>query len=687
MQRDHELIFGRLIFRRILFGLALSASLLLAQQGDPPGRVARLSYMYHSVSFLPAGVDDWVPANYGRPLTTGDRVFADVTASAELQTGVAALRLGSETSLEILNLDDANTQLSLTQGTLLVRLRALDDQGSFEVDTPNLAFSLSRPGEYRIDVTPNNSATIVMVREGEGELTGADQAFTVRAGEQAQVVGTDQPSYQVLAAPERGQLENWAYDRDQRWQQSPSARYVSRETIGFEDLDRYGSWRDTPDYGAVWVPSGVGADWAPYHYGHWAWVEPWGWTWVDDAPWGFAPFHYGRWAFIAGTWGWVPGPVRERPIYAPALVAWVGGGAIGGGVAWFPLGPHEVYVPSYRTSREYITRVNVTNTVIVNNVVNVNVTNVNYVNRNAPRAVMAVQQTAFVRARPVQSAAIVVRPEALRGAPIAAAAAVAPTRESIARPINPGVRVAAPPAAIQTRAVVARRPPPPPPVPFERKQAALAANGGRPLDPGQVQQIRQAQPAPQRPAVRQVQARPAAAAPRIAPGARPAPVPTVRQVAPPAQAEPPVQRPIPTPAAPAPQARPSPAPPPQRPIPTPEARPAAPPVERPAPIERQPAPAVRPTPVPPRPAPEERPAPEARPAPRPAPEARPAPRPAPEERPAPEARPAPRPAPEARPTPAPRPAPEARPAPAERPAPRPARPPQRKEDEKDKKKE
>src|SRR5256885_3839541 len=43
-------------------------------------------------------------------------------------------------------------------------------------------------------------------------------------------------------------------------------------------------------------------------------------SWVDDAPWGFAPFHYGRWTIVGGSWGWVPGPIRVRPWYAPALV-------------------------------------------------------------------------------------------------------------------------------------------------------------------------------------------------------------------------------------------------------------------------------------------------------------------------------------------------------------------------------
>ncbi len=623
---------------RIVCGMAVSACLLMAQ-GDPPGRVARLSYMYRSVSFLPAGVGDWVPADFNRPLTTGDHVFADMSATAELQIGSAALRLNSVTSIEFLNLDDSNVQLRMTEGGLNIRLRYLGDQDSFEVDTPNLALSLLRTGEYKIEVKPDSSVTIVTVRGGEAEVTGSDQAFSVHAGQQVRVTGTDQPRYESGDVPPRNEWDTWCAQRDQRDDQSPSARYVSRELVGYQDLDQYGSWRTTSAYGAVWVPKDTPGGWAPYHNGHWLWVDPWGWTWVDDSPWGFAPFHYGRWAYVDGYWGWVPGPVAERPVYAPALVAWVGGGAIAGGVAWFPLGPREVFVPTYHTSPVYLNRVNVTNTVIVNNIniTNVNITNVKYVNREAPGAVMAVQQTAFASARPVQSAAIVVRPETLRSATVVATAAVAPTRASVTRAAAPGAKVAQPPAALQASSVVAKRTPPPPPVPFAQKQQALAANAGRPLDVNQVQQLRQKQPPPA-PLVKQVQARAPAAAPiaRPAPGAAPvarpeaspAPVARPQPVARPEAS--PAPKPAPAPAAPtpaAPAARPEPTPRPEpqaRPVPKPKE---AAPVARPEPAPR-PEPQARPVPQPPKPAPqaeERKPAPQAPP---PQSAARPMPQPA-----------------------------------------------------------
>ena len=132
--------------------------------------------------------------------------------------------------------------------------------------------------------------------------------------------------------------------------------------VGYEDLDDYGAWQTDPNYGAVWFPRSTPAGWAPYRYGHWESVQPWGWTWIDDEPWGFAPFHYGRWASVRGRWGWVPGEAKLRPVYAPALVAFVGGQGwsgsasfgSGGGVGWVPLAPGEPFVPAYRASTAYV---------------------------------------------------------------------------------------------------------------------------------------------------------------------------------------------------------------------------------------------------------------------------------------------------------------------------------------------
>jgi len=112
--------------------------------------------------------------------------------------------------------------------------------------------------------------------------------------------------------------------RDRREDHSASRRYVSDEAVGYEDLDEYGGWRNTPDYGTVWFPHTTVAGWAPYRYGHWVWIAPWGYTWVDDEPWGFAPFHYGRWVAVGGDWGWIERKTLAAPLEKVAFSLPVG---------------------------------------------------------------------------------------------------------------------------------------------------------------------------------------------------------------------------------------------------------------------------------------------------------------------------------------------------------------------------
>ena len=489
-----------------------------ADDDDPPSRVARLAYAQGSVSFQPAGTDDWVTAGLNRPVTTGDKLWSDNDGRIELQLDGSLIRLSRNTGFSFLNLSDNVTQIQLSAGTLLVRVRRLDGTETYEIDTPNLAFSVLRPGLYRISVNEAGDSTAIKIRSGEGEATGGGAAYTVRANDYDTFSGTDQLSANSESyGNDEDQFDSWAANRDRHWENSTSARYVSADVVGYEDLDEHGSWRQTPDNGNVWFPRTSVSDWAPYHYGHWDYIEPWGYTWVDNEPWGFAPFHYGRWVSYEGSWGWVPAPPRAegavyvRPVYAPALVAWVGGphfaigiGVGGGGyapgvsVGWFPLGPREVYVPSYRVSRNYVNNVNVSNTTVNTTVVNnyynttvvnnnVNVTNVKYVNQSVPGAVAATTPQAFTSAQPVAKNAVKVDQREVASAPVRAfTPAAVPAKQAV---LGTGASAAKPPAAVQSRAVVAKVAPPPPPPTFEKRQEAIKSNGGKALSVAQVQQI------------------------------------------------------------------------------------------------------------------------------------------------------------------------------------------------------
>ncbi len=451
---------------------------------DPPGRVARLNYSNGSVSFQPGGDGDWVEAVSNRPLTSGDNLWAEKGARAELHVGSTAIRMNSETSLTFLDLDDHSTQLRLSLGSLLLRVRHLDDGDDFEVDTPNLAFAVQAPGEYRIDVNSDGNETVTTVWHGRGEATGGGYSYDVVAGQQARFDGTDQLDHEIAQISPTDDFSRWAFDRDEREDHAESANYISTEVTGYEDLDDHGSWHYAAGYGTVWTPRGIASDWAPYRYGHWVWVEPWGWTWVEDEPWGFAPFHYGRWAYVQSSWCWVPGPVVVRPVYSPALVAFVGGGgfhvgvAVGGGpVGWFPLGPGEVYVPPYRVSRRYVNNVNVTNTRVnitqVTNVYNVynsrtNATRITYVNQRT-QAVTVVAHDTFINARPVGRNIVRVDEREILQAQVARRVDIRPERASIqgaGRPVQ-----MRPPARVVERQVVATRAPTPSRPTFEQRQA------------------------------------------------------------------------------------------------------------------------------------------------------------------------------------------------------------------------
>src|SRR5215471_9536150 len=467
--------------------LVLAAGIASGQPagGDPPSRVARLNYIQGQVSFRPGSVEEWTPATLNYPLYNGDHLWADMGGQTELHVGSTAIRMGSETALAILNLDDRMVQLSLTGGVVNVHLRSLGEGESFEIDTPNSAVTLLRPGDFRLQVDGDNSLTVVNVRGGDAEVTAGGRAFALHPRDSARLTGMDDSlGSEITIGAGFDTFDRWCQDRDRREEQSQSVRYVGREMTGYEDLDEHGVWSDVPDYGWVWRPRVVAAGWAPYRYGHWAWVEPWGWTWVDDAPWGFAPFHYGRWAMYGGGWVWIPGRVVARPVYAPALVAFVGGSHFsmavsfgsGGGVAWFPLGPHEVYRPAYHVSEVYVRQVNITHV----NVTNINVTNVRYVNQ---AQVTAVSQTTFVGARSVHTATVAVPANVVAQAQVVGSAGVAPDRVSVLGRAGVVGRVSAPPSRMVDRAVFARTTPPPPPVSFGAKRDALQANPGRPLDP------------------------------------------------------------------------------------------------------------------------------------------------------------------------------------------------------------
>ena len=465
----------------LAFAFVLSARAQSA--GDPPSRVARLSEADGQVWLYSPDSNEWVTVARNRPLTTGDRIATDNGARAEVTLGTTTLRLDAATELDIVVLDDTRFHVQLESGSVAARLRNPQSLAEFELATDDGAFRAQTVGRYRFDRLER--ASDVTVFNGQAIYESGNTALPVTTGQHAQFwvdpAGVPQYAMQEIVHDD---FAAWNDERDRAEDRVAAHRYVSPEMTGAEDLDRYGNWEQTSEYGALWIPRGVPAGWAPYSTGHWVWVRPWGWTWVDEAPWGFAPFHYGRWVYHRNAWCWAPGRYVQRPVYAPALVAWIGGPrvgvsvSIGGGgppVGWFPLAPREVYVPAYRSSPRYVRQVNITHVTNVTNITTIvnnrhgEADRRDFANRRFPHAVTVVPAEVMLRREPV--------------APSAARLRGDPSVRTLVSEASPAAVLRAAPVTAPTpapRAAADRTAPRPP---FERRGPAFGGRGdttGRP---------------------------------------------------------------------------------------------------------------------------------------------------------------------------------------------------------------
>ena len=408
----------------------------------------------------------------------------------------AAVRMSDLTSVSLLNLDDRITQLQVAQGRVNVRVRVLPRGETFEIATPNAAFTIERARrlpDRRRPVKP--ARPMIAIRDGAGSVYGDGAAFALRRGRGRALLRHRPRAARVLrAGPGVDTFDRWARERDRRFESSYAARYVSPEIVGYGDLDTTAPGAPSESYGNVWFPRDVPQGWAPYRYGHWSWIDPWGWTWVDDAPWGFAPFRTmvaGR--TLAGCG--VGCRVRcasarstrlrwSRSSAAPISRFAFRSGPSGGGIGWFPLAPGEVYRPAYVASRDYVRNVNVSNTIVnttvINNVYQNNVTHVNYRNVQVANAVTAVPPAVFAQSQPVQRNAVAVsRDVAMRGQ-VTSVAAVAPTPMGITGAARATNNRPAP--EVLQRSVVARSAPPAPVAPAAQRVEMLQRDPGKPLE-------------------------------------------------------------------------------------------------------------------------------------------------------------------------------------------------------------
>ncbi len=463
---------------RILLAAALVAAAVPAlAEDDLPSRAGRLADVAGRVYLATEErAEDWVEALRNYTITSGDNLWVAGDGRAEIDYGGGQLRLAGDTNVHVARLDDRILALFVAQGRVIVRVRVLDPGESALIDTPNTQVTLTRPGLYRIEVAPDRSRTDVVVRQGEALVQLAAGVQQVLPGQTAAVTGAEAAFADVRTGYWIDGFDTWSAERDRRYERSRSTSYVSRQMVGYADLDEFGDWQTVPEYGAVWFPTTVAAGWAPYRFGRWSWVGGWGWTWVDDAPWGYAPFHYGRWGYIGGRWGWTPGGFVARPVWSPAMVAWYGGGgwsfsaSFGAPVfGWVPLGWGEPYMPWWRgCSDRCWTMYN--RPYAVNYAERPRAPPTRYRNWSAPGGVTAVAGATFTGRQPVQRNLVDVKPQLVSGAPMLAQA------PGVAKPTAATIPGAKP----MTTAV------PPPASHFYRTKPMQASPGGSgAVPPGQ----------------------------------------------------------------------------------------------------------------------------------------------------------------------------------------------------------
>jgi hypothetical protein len=315
------------------------------------GRVLRVSLLKGEVTLQRAGSDEWETAQLNSPLVEGDTLATGRDARLEIQADSRNfIRVGENSVLKVVTLRDEGIALSLSEGTATFKLSRFDrDKEYFELDAPKTTVAAERTGQYRVDC--DASSVSVTVREGgRARIYTETSGFELGSERTARLaLNGEADDWDVGAAAQLDGWDSWNVERElyiaSRLDSEGSGRYYDSDVYGAEELDAYGDWQYTNDYGYVWSPSASyisGYDnWAPYRYGSWDWCPPYGWTWVASEPWGWAPYHYGRWVFFNNRWCWAPrgyGYNYRRAWWRPALVAFTtvdfGGERR---VCWYPL--------------------------------------------------------------------------------------------------------------------------------------------------------------------------------------------------------------------------------------------------------------------------------------------------------------------------------------------------------------
>jgi hypothetical protein len=451
--------------------LALISRPVSAADDDEPWMPSppRLAYIDGEVSYWRPGAEEWARAQPNLALAEGDALYAGERSNLEVQFGPRSfVRADEDTQLSLVAQEARRIQFSVTTGRASFDLRSIEVGDILEVSTPNAVFVIDQAGYYRVEVG-GSETHFVTRRGGEATVVTTDgRSLGIYPSEEIVVTAGDPAKVATYAAPPPDAWDRWNDARSDRYGESISARYLPSDVYGAEELDRHGHWRIVPTYGAVWIPYAVSVDWAPYSTGYWVWDAYYEWTWVDDAPWGWAPFHYGRWVHLDGYWAWAPGPIMRRSVYSPALVGFMVRDGVSArlslglpGLWWVALSWGEPVIPWWGPPRHRghprwhgWGGPRIVNNVVVTQTTVINLVNLRFSNAARPRAVLTVPPDRFGRDR--VHARVENRYRHTDFAPVRGELPVKPSRASL---VGGAPKGAQPPRDVVARPVVSTRAP------------------------------------------------------------------------------------------------------------------------------------------------------------------------------------------------------------------------------------
>lgn len=348
--------------------LVLAGTLIAQDYGQPEeekdARVARVSYTEGTVTIRRDGEEEWEDVVRDLPVVEGDELATGADGRFEIQfDNDTHVRVANNSVLKIESLSEEGVAVSLASGKLNLTTRKFDPEKTFlEIDAPGTTVAVLRNGRYRVEADAEGSEVQVGVSsDGEARVYSSNAGFTLKSGRSASVFlegekagGWETREYAGI----EDDFDKWTFDRDdefaKRLATANYGEYYDDSIYGAEDLNTYGNWVHNTSYGYVWSPSASSlrnySNWTPYQYGHWRWIPAYGWTWVNDEPWGWTTYHHGRWIWNGGNWYWSPfGANRSYANHwRPALVYIT---TVSNNICWYPL-PYNS--PYYNYNARYL---------------------------------------------------------------------------------------------------------------------------------------------------------------------------------------------------------------------------------------------------------------------------------------------------------------------------------------------